>query len=245
MKIITWNCNGAFRKKYESLIDINADLLVIQECENPEETKDSKYIEWANNYLWIGDTKNKGLGIFAKESIDLKLLDWSDIYKEHKVKHFLPCLVNGEFELLAVWTHQNKSPNFGYIGQFWKYLQINKANFNNSIITGDFNSNVIWDEWDRWWNHSDVVGELEEMGIHSLYHKFTNEQQGKESQSTFYLHRNILKPYHIDYCFASTKLLNNLSNIVVEPYEKWKHMSDHSPIITTFNFGTIVANKNL
>src|SRR6478752_6845715 len=126
MKIITWNCNGAFRKKFEHLDSLNADILVIQECENPRESKDLKYSEWAKNHFWIGDTKNKGLGVFAKENIQLELLDWSDIYKDHKVKHFLPCLINQEFKLIAVWTHQNKSPNFGYIGQFWKYLQINK-----------------------------------------------------------------------------------------------------------------------
>ncbi len=39
MKIITWNCNLAFMKKFESLIDKNADILIIQECENPAETK--------------------------------------------------------------------------------------------------------------------------------------------------------------------------------------------------------------
>lgn len=234
MKIITWNCNGAFRKKFEHLNDLDTDIIVIQECENPKESKDLKYVEWAGNHLWIGDSKNKGLGIFAKEHIALELLDWSDIYKDHKVKHFLPCRVNGEFELLAVWTHQNKSPNFGYIGQFWKYLQINKGNLKNSIITGDFNSNVIWDEWDRWWNHSDVVRELEEIGILSLYHKFTNELQGKESVPTFHLHRNLAKPYHIDYCFASTQFAERLNKITIEPFENWKHLSDHSPIIVEF-----------
>ncbi len=234
MKIITWNCNGAFRKKFEHLIDLNADLLIIQECENPAETKDHNYIQWANNYFWIGDSKNKGLGIFAKADIDLKLLDWSDNYKDHKVKHFLPCLVNGETQLLGVWTHQNKSPNFGYIGQFWKYLQINKQSLNNSIIIGDFNSNVIWDEWDRWWNHSDIVRELEEIGIYSLYHKYTNELQGKESCPTFHLHRNLAKPYHIDYCFASTKLVESLKCMSIEPFENWNHLSDHSPLVAEF-----------
>ncbi len=234
MKIITWNCNGAFRKKFENLLDINADILVIQECENPNESKDKKYTDWATNFLWLGDTKNKGLGVFANKNINLKKLNWTDIYQGDRVKHFLPCSINDKIELIAVWTHQNNSPNFRYIGQLWKYLQIHKGKMKNSIIAGDFNSNAIWDEWDRWWNHSDVVKELSAKGIESLYHTFTKEEQGKESCPTFYLHRNLLKPYHIDYCFASTKLTDKLKNITVEPFEKWKHLSDHSPIIISF-----------
>lgn len=51
MKIITWNCNGALRKKFESLLDFDADLIIVQECENPAESKDKKYLDWAENYL--------------------------------------------------------------------------------------------------------------------------------------------------------------------------------------------------
>lgn len=85
----------------------------------------------------------------------------------------------------------------------WKYLQLHKDKLKDKkvIIAGDFNSNAICDKWDRWWNHSDVVKEFEELGIKSLYHHLTNEKQGKETKPTFYLQRKLEKPYHIDYIF--------------------------------------------
>ena len=233
MKIITWNCNGAFRKKFHALLEFNADILVIQECENPKESNDLEYKNWANNYLWIGDSKNKGLGVFGKREINIERLDWTNNFKDHSVKHFLPCLINNDFQLLGIWTHQNKSPNFGYIGQFWKYLQVNKSNFKKIIIAGDLNSNVIWDQWDRWWNHSDVIKELAEVNITSLYHKYFKEQQGKETKPTFFLQRNISKAYHIDYCFSSKELAENLKNVDVQDFTNWSHLSDHVPVIIT------------
>lgn len=234
MKIITWNCNGAFRKKFEVFLNLNIDIFVIQECENPAETSDPNYKNWAENYLWIGDTKNKGLGIFASKNIQLKRLNWSDKYNDDPVKYFLPCSVNGDFNLLAVWTHHNNSPKFGYIGQFWKYLQNNIDEFGNVLMAGDFNSNVIWDKPDRWWNHSNIVTQLRGMGIESLYHKFYNEVQGKELQPTFYLHRNFSKQYHIDYFFASQGFQERLKDVIVGKYENWKHLSDHIPIEVIF-----------
>ena len=35
MKIITWNCQGAFRKKAQPLLTLQPTLAVIQECECP------------------------------------------------------------------------------------------------------------------------------------------------------------------------------------------------------------------
>ena len=235
MKVVTWNCNGALRKKFENLLDLDAELYVIQECENPNEARHREYSEWAKNHLWIGDTKNRGLGIFARNDININRLDWSNAYKDHTVKHFLPCTVNGDFKLLAVWTHQNNSPNFGYIGQFWKYLQVNKKKLGKTLIAGDFNSNAIWDEWDRWWNHSNVVNELNEIGIESLYHKFTAEEQGKETQPTFYLHRRPDRPYHIDYIFGSQELSSRIAKVEIGQIDKWIKISDHLPMICEFD----------
>jgi hypothetical protein len=35
LRIVSWNCAGGLRKKWHALAEFNADLLVIQECENP------------------------------------------------------------------------------------------------------------------------------------------------------------------------------------------------------------------
>lgn len=234
MKIVTWNCNGALRNKFKNLLDLGADICIIQECEDPNQTNHIDYKNWANNYLWKGDNKNKGLGIFAFGDIKIQIINWSDQYEERIVKHFLPCMINNDFQLLGLWACHNDSPNFRYIGQIWKYLQVNKSNFKKIIIAGDFNSNSIWDECDRWWNHSDVVRELEELEIVSLYHKFYKEKQGEETKATFFLYRRSDRPYHIDYIFANKEISNKLLNFEIAPQEKWIVLSDHLPISCEF-----------
>lgn len=230
MKIVTWNCNGAFRKKFNFISAFEADLYIIQECENPAETEHKEYYEWSQNYLWVGDTKNKGLCIFARPEIKLEKLDWTNKFNDHFVKHFLPCKVNQDFNLLAVWTHRNNSPNFGYIGQFWKYMQVNKNNLVGALIAGDFNSNKIWDQWDRWWNHSDVVRELKELGLESIYHTFMDEQQGNESNPTLYFQRKLSRPYHIDYIFGSKWFLERTNKFEIGQSDDWLNLSDHMPL---------------
>lgn len=227
IKILTWNCNGAFRKKYHHLEQFDADILVIQECENPE-TSIIDYKNWAKNHLWIGDNKNKGVGVFCKNDLKIELLDWPN----DNLKHFLPVRINNDFNILAVWGHHANSPTFGYIGQLWKYLQINKTEMSNTIIAGDLNSNKIWDKWDRWWNHSDVVRELNEINIRSLYHEFFKEDQGQETLPTFFLQRNQNKKYHIDYIFADKYKFAKINDFKVINEDHWFSISDHLPLIT-------------
>ena len=106
-----------------------------------------------------------------------------------------------------------------------------KSLMQKTLIVGDFNSNKIWDKWDRWWNHTDVVRELEELGIRSLYHEYFNEEQGEEKTPTFYLQKNSLKPYHIDYVFADKKLFESAKKFEIGEKNKWLEWSDHMPIL--------------
>ena len=227
MVIINWNCNGAFRKKFKQLEQFEADIIVIQECEDPERSNDKNYREWAKNFIWTGENKDKGLGIFCKEPLKLSNNNW----ETNDLKYFISANINNDFNIIGLWNHHANSPTFGYIGQFWKYLQINKSLMSKALINGDFNSNKIWDKWDRWWNHSDVVRELKEIEIRSLYHEFFNEEQGKEQQPTFYLQKNILKPYHIDYTFADRNTFSKIKKFEIGQKTEWLQWSDHMPIL--------------
>ena len=75
MKIVTWNCHGALRNKFYNLLSLLADIYIIQECEDPTQSHNQEYKAWAKHHLWIGSTKNKGLGIFSTEHIKIAPLD--------------------------------------------------------------------------------------------------------------------------------------------------------------------------
>ena len=230
LKILTWNCNGAFRKKYTTLTSAGADIYVIQECENPELSKDEGYKEWAKNAIWVGDNKNKGLGIFVKDGVFITDLQWDTA----GLKHFIACRINGEFNLIVTWCHGADLPNYQYIGQFWKYLQLHKLKFEKCIIAGDFNSNAIWDKKSRSWNHSDVVRELDEIAVVSLYHKYYEQIQGEEHHPTFYLQKNLQKPYHLDYVFASVDFAAKMIDFNIGLCDDWLVRSDRLPLHVQF-----------
>jgi len=248
-RLLTWNCNGALRKKTEALEQLNADVYVIQECENPTESVAS-YKDWSGNYLWAGDSKNKGIGIFAKGGVQIEPLNWnrkfrlpgspkrseSAGWKTNDLKEFLSFRINDSFNVVAVWTKQSKGGTFGYAGQLWKYLQSHGKDIRKEdcLLLGDLNSNVIWDRPDRWWNHSDNLEILEELDMQSMFHRATGDVPGAESQNTFFMYRDLSKPYHIDYIFASERLRTG-AEFKCYDVDPWLQFSDHVPLMMQVN----------
>ena len=228
MKVLTWNCNGALRRKLDKLSEFEADVMVIQECENPETTRDENYKSWAKNHIWVGENKNKGLGVFVNQKTTIKKYRWSSA----GLKYFIPCRINETFNLLGVWCCN--APTYGYIGQFWNYLQLHRKKLDTCVLAGDFNSNVFWDRPMRSWNHSDVVRELKGLNIESAYHLHHQEDQGKERTPTFFLYKNLAKSYHLDYIFASSNIHKTRKEISVGPPSQWIGMSDHMPVMLEF-----------
>lgn len=225
----------AFRKKADIILKYNPDILIIQECEHPDKIRFNEHIRKPLDVIWIGDNKNKGLGIFSYSNFRFKL------HKTYnpKFKLIAPIKVsNGirSFILYAVWANNPHDKDGQYITQKWKALDYYKKLIRkkNTMLVGDFNSNTIWDKPRRQGNHTTVVRNLEKKGIHSSYHKYFQQEQGKELHPTLYLHRNIKKPYHIDYCFTSSDFLKNLLSVEISNSEFWLKYSDHVPVITTF-----------
>jgi exonuclease III len=226
MRIVNWNCNGAFRRKYDRIEAIGADVYVIQECEDPASSSPD-YQYWAGQYIWSGNPGKKGMGVFVKNGLSVTPLDWPN----HGLEHFLPVRID-HIDLLAVWT--KNSPRMGYIGQFWQYLQYHSELFSSkTILCGDLNSNSIWDRRGRIWNHSECVSLLSSIDFRSAYHAHFNENQGEETQPTFYLHRNIAKPYHIDYFFTHLKFNGTTPSVSVGDSVDWLSFSDHMPVTLT------------
>lgn len=235
MRIIEWNCQGAFRNKNEQVLKLNPDILVVPECENGERLKFGKLTPKPTDFFWYGDKPNKGIAIFSYSNYKFELL------KEFnpKFRYIIPLKVFNEkesFLLFAIWAMDNKkNPLARYIGQIWLAINYYSDLLNyNTILIGDFNSNQIWDEKERVGNHTHVVEKLKENKIYSLYHKTNNCEHGKELNHTFFMYRKKEKPYHIDYCFASEHFVKNNYQLKLENCDDWISISDHVPMIIDF-----------
>lgn len=226
----------AFRKKASYILTQKPDILVVPECEHPDKLLFSEPLPKPTDILWFGKNLNKGLTIFSYNGYRLKLMD------DHNdaLKMIIPIAVSkGEtnFNLFAIWANNPADRDGAYIEQVWKAVHYYDALLlnTNTILIGDFNSNKIWDRKGRVTNHENVVEILEKKGIFSTYHFYHGQLQGTEVHPTLFMYRNRNKPYHIDYCFVSEDLINKLESVVIGEYDSWKMLSDHMPVIVTFN----------
>ena len=226
MKIVSWNCAGKFREKYASIIEEDADIYVICECEDPARAKVKEYVEFAgDNYFWTGDLHYKGLGIFAKNNIKLEPIEGLN----EEFKNFIALRVNDKFNLLGVWAMPP------YVEMIHDYFDANLDLFDdNLVMCGDFNSNAIWNREHKTKdsngndkNQTNLNIKLNNHGLVSVYHDLTGEKQGKEKEYTFYLYRKLDNPYHIDYVYAGKDVVTNFN---IGNADKWIQLSDHAPL---------------
>lgn len=220
-----------FRNDYAQALSYKPDIMVIPECETLDKIKAP---ETSDSY-WIGDNFSKGLGVFTFNDFKIDLYDkYTDEFK-----YILPLMVSkGDttYKLIAVWTKKvedKKKNHINYIRQLHFALKEYESFIDdeNVIITGDLNSNLIWERTGVDKNHQDVLDQLSDKNIYSSYHRFFKEEQGKERQGTYFHYHKENRPFHIDFCFLSENILTRLVNVEIGKFKDWIHLSDHVPMI--------------
>jgi exonuclease III len=240
MKLVTWNCQGAFRKKYLRIARGAPDLAVIQECEHPDKLKWKGTLPPPTSQLWFGENTNRGLGIFSWSDLEFS----PDTCYDPSIHYCVPVKVSGghTFNLLAVWAMEHDDPRLSYVAQV-NLAIITYRNFiqdSDTILMGDLNSNPQQNQLVRLGSHDWVVRALTDLDIVSAYHYFYREPQGRESQSTFFMNRKIEQPFHLDYIFIPRRWLKRLGKVRVGNPQVWLKYSDHCPLFLEIQEGSPV-----
>ena len=94
-KVLTWNCNLNFTQKYDALKDYDADVMVIQECEQAFSIP-------GYNVFWTGTNIKKGLGVLVKNE--------GRVHAQHNKQliNFLP-IETPDFNILGVWAYNHRA----------------------------------------------------------------------------------------------------------------------------------------
>lgn len=236
MKIITWNCNMAYRKKAALLLPYKPDIVIVPECEHPGKLNFPANLPEPSDVLWFGENLNKGLGIFSYNGFSLRKMRMHD----PSLKLVVPVSVTGgsvDFTLFAIWANNPQDPDGTYVAQIWKAVNQYHKHIKRkaTVLAGDFNSNKIFDKKYRIGNHSHVVENLARKGIHSVYHLHHGQEHGKETDATWYLYRHENKPFHLDYCFVSADLADKIQSVEIGKHADWCRYSDHVPLMVSFD----------
>ncbi len=230
VKLMTWNCQGAFRKKYPLVAEIAPDLAVIQECEQLER------IPWKQGRppsaaLWFGENPNKGLGIFSWTDLAFQPLEEYD----RTIRYCIPIRISApyQFQLIAVWAMDHKDDRHSYSGQVYQALGTYRGFIQtaDTVFLGDYNSSKRTTPKSRMGNHATITLDLNDLWLVSAYHQFTHERQGQEKRWTYFRGRKPDRPSHIDYAFIPSRWLRRLANVQVGDPQVWLQHSDHCPVI--------------
>ena len=226
MKIVTWNCNLNFAKKYEHIESMDVDVCIVQECERLNEDYFPN-----SRFFWTGRIENKGLGILIKnESASL------DSSHNPNLINFLP-IRSDNLKILGVWAYNHRAKKFGdnVSGETIQAIEYYKEWLSDRelpcVFGGDFNNSIIWDRPNNKNNFENINAQLENLGFASVYHSNTSDEFGYEKNATFFHTKNKDKKYHIDYLFLRSIEYKSLN---IGKFSEWIKLSDHVPIILDF-----------
>jgi len=239
MRLVTWNCDGGFHRKFSALRALASDVTIVQECADLYTLVRKAPGFTLTDALWSGGKPNRGFSVFSFGRHRLEGTARDDA----AIAYALPTRVSGPctFNLLALWAHYGKAPvRAGSPGpvllalaRFGDFL-IERA----SIVAGDLNNHVRWDRPGKANNHAATVAAGTALGLVSAYHAFFALEQGAERHHTLcWRDRPHNEPkFHIDYVLVPRTAAGLLQRVAIGAYAKWigTGLSDHAPVMVDF-----------
>lgn len=229
----------ALHRKLPVLLELNPDLIVLPECAQPDIVREKASGDVPDSFVWIGENKQKGLGILATGDYTITL----DPVHDPSLRFIAPVRVDGprSFNLIGVWARHTKRPaEIGpQPGPLLQALDKYRGFIESAptVIGGDFNNHVVFDKPNKVNNFTNNVARLNELGLASGYHHFNKVSVGDEREPTHYW-RDRTKDgwtYHIDHAFLPNAWLDSLRGFTVGQFEDWIQYSDHMPLIVDIN----------
>ena len=233
MRLVSWNCTGAFHKKAPHLLALEPDVAIVPECAAPEVISRKVASFSPTSSHWMGESGRKGLAVFTFGLYRARVhQSWDD-----KLLRVLPVEVDGpeSFNLLAIWAYhppKRTRPN-DYVGPTIQALSHYRGflEARDSVVVGDFNNHIRWDRPGKPNNHSNAVATLKDsFGLVSAYHSLARCEHGAEPDPTHWWQWREDQPYHIDYCFIPQAWLSRVESFSVGKAADWLSVSDHAPL---------------
>ena len=227
----------ALHRKFEALFSLQPDIAIVPECADLPTLQRKAEELIPDQAVWVGENKNKGLGVFAFNGYEVRL----DPSYNTDYRIIAPIRVEGpiSFNLLAAWSFNNR----GEVGRKDQPGPVLRALDGYSdfcterplVVAGDFNNHVQWDKPGHANNQSNINQALSNRGLVSAYHAILNVEHGNEPKPTHYW-RDRKKDgpsYHIDYIFVPERWANRASTIIIGSFEDWcgNGLSDHVPLV--------------
>jgi hypothetical protein len=234
MRLISWNCKGAFHRKHDVISALRPDVLVVPECEELPGIPQALGAAPATSFLWFGAYPRKGLAVFSYGDYVC------EVHPSYDPRHrwIVPVSVSGpaSFMLFAVWTvphPDSKSYVQPLVEAFEHYRPSIEAS--DAIWAGDFNAGFALDRPSSPYTFRDFVSLLGGDGLRSLYHEQRGCAHGEEPEPTYYHYHDAVRGFHLDYMFAGRGFRPSAFSLTVGAHADWARQSDHMPLLCEFH----------
>lgn len=238
MRVLVWNCSLSLRKKIDLVMRLSPDIAIIGNSEFPDRLYPKESRVKISNSLWFGNERNCGLGVYSFGKWHVQP---HEMYTSSE-KTVVPIECSyADFSIMLIaiqGTHSKGKSGYGHPLVAYETARscISAIGRRTAILAGEFGeaAAATWHDSSETGGFDDIQRILANHDLRSCYHSFTREAPGREKTPTLFEGRDLSRPAHTTYCFASTDLLMGLQDVQAGAAETWIDYGEHMPLVVDF-----------